>query len=50
MPNAARRNGCDPAAETSWLGIALTAGTLVICPWLGRAKQRIAERLGSLPR
>jgi divalent metal cation (Fe/Co/Zn/Cd) transporter len=25
----------------------LTAGTLVICPWLGRAKQRIGEKLGS---
>jgi divalent metal cation (Fe/Co/Zn/Cd) transporter len=35
------------AAETSWLGIVLTAGTLVLCPWLGRAKQRIGERLGS---
>lgn len=35
------------AAETSWLGIGLTAGTLMICPWLGLAKQRIAERLGS---
>lgn len=35
------------AAETSWLGIGLTAGTLLICPWLGRAKQRIAEQLGS---
>ena len=35
------------AAETSWLGITLTAGTLVLCPWLGRAKQRIGERLGS---
>ena len=35
------------AAETSWLGIALTAGTLVLCPWLGQAKQRIGERLGS---
>ena len=34
-------------AETSWLGIILTAGTLVICPWLGRAKQRIGEKLGS---
>ncbi len=34
-------------AETSWLGIILTAGTLVICPWLGLAKQRIAEKLGS---
>ena len=35
------------AAVTSWLGIGLTAGTLVICPWLGLAKQRIAEKLGS---
>jgi divalent metal cation (Fe/Co/Zn/Cd) transporter len=35
------------AAETSWLGIILTAGTLVICPWLGLAKQRIGEKLGS---
>lgn len=37
----------DAAAETSCLGIGLTAGTLLICPWLGRAKQRIAEKLGS---
>ncbi len=35
------------AAKTSWLGIGLTAGTLLICPWLGRAKQRIAAKLGS---
>ena len=35
------------AAETSWLGIALTAATLVLCPWLGRAKQRIGEKIGS---
>jgi divalent metal cation (Fe/Co/Zn/Cd) transporter len=35
------------AAETSWLGIGLTSGTLMICPWLGRAKQRIAAKLGS---
>jgi divalent metal cation (Fe/Co/Zn/Cd) transporter len=35
------------AAETSWLGIILTAGTLVLCPWLGRAKQRIGVKLGS---
>ena len=35
------------AAKTSWLGIILTAGTLVLCPWLGRAKQRIGEKLGS---
>jgi divalent metal cation (Fe/Co/Zn/Cd) transporter len=35
------------AAETSWLGIGLTAGTLVICPWLGLAKQRIGAKLES---
>jgi divalent metal cation (Fe/Co/Zn/Cd) transporter len=35
------------AAETSWLGIGLTAGTLLLCPWLGLTKQRIAEQLGS---
>lgn len=35
------------AAETSWLGIGLSVGTLVICPWLGLVKQRIGERLGS---
>ena len=35
------------AAKTSWLGIILTAGTLVLCPWLGRAKQRIGVKLGS---
>jgi divalent metal cation (Fe/Co/Zn/Cd) transporter len=35
------------AAETSRLGIGLTAGTLLICPWLGLAKQRIAGKLGS---
>ena len=35
------------AAETSWLGIGLTAGALVVCPWLGLAKRRIAEKLGS---
>jgi divalent metal cation (Fe/Co/Zn/Cd) transporter len=35
------------AAKTSWLGIALTAGTVVLCPWLGRANQRIGEKLSS---
>ena len=34
-------------AKTSWLGIILTAGTLVICPWLGLAKRRIGHKLGS---
>ena len=33
--------------ETSVIGIVLTTGTLFICPWLGLAKQRIGERLGS---
>jgi divalent metal cation (Fe/Co/Zn/Cd) transporter len=37
----------DKVRAPSWLGIGLTAGTLVICPWLGRAKQRIGEKLGS---
>jgi divalent metal cation (Fe/Co/Zn/Cd) transporter len=35
-------------AETSIVGIALTAGTLAICPGLGIAKQRIGDRLGSV--
>jgi len=34
-------------AETSIVGIILTTGTLMICPGLGIAKQRIGERLGS---
>ena len=34
-------------AETSVIGIALTSGTLLICPGLGLAKQRIGDRLGS---
>lgn len=34
-------------AHTSWLGIGLTAGTIVICPWLGFAKRKLAGRLGS---
>jgi divalent metal cation (Fe/Co/Zn/Cd) transporter len=34
-------------AETSWIGICLTAGTLLLCPWLGRAKQRVGNKLGS---
>jgi len=35
-------------AETSIVGIALTSGTLAICPGLGHVKQRIGDRLGSL--
>lgn len=33
--------------EATWIGMALTAGSLVIMPVLGVAKQRIGERLGS---
>ena len=32
---------------TTWVGIALMAGSIVIMPALGIAKQRIGERLGS---
>jgi divalent metal cation (Fe/Co/Zn/Cd) transporter len=35
------------AAETSWIGIGLTAATVVLCPLLGITKQRIGVRLGS---
>ena len=34
-------------ADVSWLGIALSATSLVVMPYLGIAKQRLAERLGS---
>jgi divalent metal cation (Fe/Co/Zn/Cd) transporter len=33
--------------STSWLGIALTASSLVGMPFLGMAKRRLAEQLGS---
>ena len=33
--------------DTSWLGIALSASSMVVMPYLGIAKQRIADRLGS---
>jgi divalent metal cation (Fe/Co/Zn/Cd) transporter len=34
-------------AEESIVGIALAASSLVVMPWLGRAKQRIGSRMGS---
>ena len=34
-------------AEVSWLGIALAASSLVVMPYLGIAKSRLADRLGS---
>jgi divalent metal cation (Fe/Co/Zn/Cd) transporter len=34
-------------AETTWLGVGLSIGTLSICPWLGRAKLRLGRQLGS---
>ena len=33
--------------EASWVGIALAAGSVVIMPYLGIAKQRLADALGS---
>lgn len=33
--------------DASWLGIALSASSLVVMPYLGIAKQRIADELGS---
>jgi divalent metal cation (Fe/Co/Zn/Cd) transporter len=34
-------------AETSWLGVALATGSLLVCPGLGVAKRQIGARLGS---
>ena len=33
--------------DVSWLGIALSASSVVVMPYLGIAKQRIAEQIGS---
>ncbi|MEA2178254.1 MAG: hypothetical protein QOG77_1551 [Solirubrobacteraceae bacterium] len=33
--------------DTSWLGIGLAISSILIMPWLGRAKQRIGAALGS---
>jgi divalent metal cation (Fe/Co/Zn/Cd) transporter len=38
-------NGEHPS--TSWVGIGLSIGSIVVMPVLGRAKQRIGQRLGS---
>ena len=37
------------AAETSWLGIVLTSGTLVLCPWLGRANSALGKSSARAP-
>lgn len=34
-------------ADVSWLGIALSASSIVVMPYLGIAKQRIADQIGS---
>jgi len=34
-------------ASTSWVGIGLSVGSIIAMPLLGRAKQRVGERLGS---
>jgi divalent metal cation (Fe/Co/Zn/Cd) transporter len=44
---AIRALAIEHHAETTWLGIGLSIGTLSICPWLGRAKLRLGEQLGS---
>jgi divalent metal cation (Fe/Co/Zn/Cd) transporter len=33
--------------DTSWLGMGLAVSSILIMPWLGRAKQRIGTALGS---
>src|SRR5829696_3847269 len=33
--------------DVSWLGIALSASSLIVMPYLGVAKQRLADQLGS---
>ena len=33
--------------EVSWLGIGLAAGSVVLMPMLGTAKQRLADQMGS---
>jgi divalent metal cation (Fe/Co/Zn/Cd) transporter len=38
-------NGAHP--DVSWLGIALSASSMVVMPYLGIAKQRIADHIGS---
>jgi divalent metal cation (Fe/Co/Zn/Cd) transporter len=35
-------------AETSVVGMCLTAASLFICPWLGVAKRRLGDKLGSV--
>jgi divalent metal cation (Fe/Co/Zn/Cd) transporter len=37
----------DQRPDVSWLGIALSASSLVVMPYLGIAKQRIADQIGS---
>ena len=37
----------DERADVSWLGIALSVSSLVVMPYLGIAKQRIADQIGS---
>ena len=39
--------GAGDHAEVSWLGIALSASSVVVMPYLGIAKQRLADQLGS---
>lgn len=44
---AVRRLATGEAAEATWIGIVLTAVSLVVMPVLARAKRRVAPLLGS---
>jgi divalent metal cation (Fe/Co/Zn/Cd) transporter len=44
---ATRALAIEHHAEVTWLGVGLSVATLSICPWLGRAKLRLGEQLGS---
>lgn len=44
---AIRALALEHHAETTWLGIGLSVGTLCVCPWLGRAKLRLGQQLDS---
>jgi divalent metal cation (Fe/Co/Zn/Cd) transporter len=34
-------------ADISWVGIGLSIGSVIVMPWLGIAKQRLADEMGS---
>ncbi len=36
-----------PHPAVSWVGVAVSAGAIIVMPWLARAKNRVAAQLGS---